>query len=264
MTAPGNEWFRILAPLEGRAVSAGDHFSLRMNAYKSDSLLALVHRGVTFASLTLVYTALRVSFPVTFQLDTVAQMLALQRYLVAPTGLTLLQGTRVNASHGLLDLRHNGSYRVEARAARPAALPPGTTLPMRVQLMKHWAAGLFQLEGWSLGHYYNYSQPGRSRYTALGLDDFGAAQVPLYVGRADTTHVVVGHPVVATGVGASELRIYVTRINEQPLPSSWHVSVNNPTETMMTVAVRQNMALPGLALATTTVTLEPGEMRVLL
>ena len=237
MKTPGNEWFRILAPLEGRAVSAGDHFSLRMNA---------------------------ISFPVTFQLDTVAQMLALQRYLVAPTGLTLLQGTRVNASHGLLDLRHNGSYRVEARAARPAALPPGTTLPMRVQLMKHWAAGLFQLEGWSLGHYYNYSQPGRNRYTALGLDDFGAAQVPLYVGRADTTHVVVGHPVVATGVGASELRIYVTRINEQPLPSSWHVSVNNPTETMMTVAVRQNMALPGLALATTTVTLEPGEMRVLL
>ena len=33
---------------------------------------------------------------------------------------------------------------LEARAARPAALPPGTTLPLRVQLMKHWAAGLFQ------------------------------------------------------------------------------------------------------------------------
>ena len=103
-------------------------------------------------------------------------------------------------------------------------------------------AGLFQLQGWSLGHYYNYSQPGRNRYTALGLDDFGAAQVPLYVGRADTTHVVVGHPVVATGVGASELRIYVTRLNEQPLPSSWHVSVNNPTETMMTAAVQKLIA----------------------
>ena len=82
--------------------------------------------------------------------------------------------------------------------------------------------------------------------------------------RRERSESCRARPSVATGVGASELRIYVTRLNEQPLPSSWHVSVNNPTETMMTAAVRQNMALPGLALATTTVALEPGEMRVLL
>ena len=59
-------------------------------------------------------------------------------------------------------------------------------------------------------HYYNRTEPGRRRYTALGLDFDGVAHVPLYVGRAPVTHVIVGHPVVARGEGADELRVQVT------------------------------------------------------
>jgi hypothetical protein len=59
------------------------------------------------------------------------------------TPLTL-QGVRVNASLGLVDVRCRGdAHRVELRVPRPVALPVGTTLPMRVQLSKHWTAGLF-------------------------------------------------------------------------------------------------------------------------
>ena len=176
------------------------------------------------------------------------------------------------------------------------ALPPtaaaGTILALAVPLQRNWTAGLWQLEGYTLGFYHSdndgkqgrYTVGGdegatepsaaaaavaveRCLYTALGLDDYGEAHVPLYVGRADRTHVVVGHPVIAQAIDGSDegafnsLRIQVTHVNESP--QVWHVAVNNPTEETIEAVLSQNMDLPGLHLATQRLVLAPGEYRVL-
>ena len=52
-------------------------------------------------------------------------------------------------------------------------------MPLRVPVNKNWTAGLLQLEGYCLGHYYNYSSPGQNRFTALGIDDQGFAHAAL-------------------------------------------------------------------------------------
>lgn len=52
-------------------------------------------------------------------------------------------------------------------------------VPLRVPVNKNWTAGLLQLEGYCLGHYYNYSSPGQNRFTALGIDDQGFAHAAL-------------------------------------------------------------------------------------
>jgi hypothetical protein len=235
--ARNSGWFTVFAPLENRTVVPGDSFHMKFTA---------------------------VSFPVTMLVNKASQLVQLREYMLAPTGVKYLQGIRVNSAAGLIDMRAQpGDYRVELAIPRPSqspTLPNGTALPLRVELNKHWSAGLFQLDGYSLGHYYNYSKPGQRRYTSLGLDDFGVAHVPLYVGRALLTHVMVGHPVVASGVGTGELRIQVTRVTEQP--SLWHCHVNNPTEKVIVAELRQNMPLPGLRLANQSLTLQPGELRL--
>lgn len=251
VTAPSaGPWLSVFAPLENKTVSAGDRFHMQFTA---------------------------TSYPVTMVVATAPELVRLKDYLVAPTGLVIVQGLRLNASLGLVDVRcRSDDHRVELKVPQPAALPAGTTLPLRVQLHPHWTAGLFQVQGHSLGHYYNSTEPGRRRYSALGLDFDGMAHVPLYVGRAALTHVIVGHPVVAKGDCASELRIQVTRVNEEP--SLWHVAVNNPTDRPIgPVAVSVNMPeLPGLALLamessnnninnnpSVTLTLAPGELCIL-
>nr|MCU0871382.1 hypothetical protein [Pirellulaceae bacterium] len=46
-------------------------------------------------------------------------------------------------------------------------------------------------------------------------------------------------------------------------PPLWHVSVNNPTDAPVTAKLAKTMDLPGLAWAGETITIKPGEYRVL-
>ena len=133
-------------------------------------------------------------------------------------------------------------------------------LPLRVGPFKQprWTVGLLQLAGYTVGYYGS----GANRYTSLGLDDDGFAYVPLYTGRAPLTHVVVGCPVTAKGRGAEALFIQVTHVDEDP--QVWHVEVNNPTDTAITVTFHNGMELPGFpTIVTAPVTIGAGEFVVL-
>jgi hypothetical protein len=255
------DWFRMMAPMEGRVVAAGDQFNLMM-----------------FASSAAVNMA--VSAP--------DELAAVRSYLVSPTGLRVLRGKRVDPQYGMLHVRPQArggitEHAVELSVPRPPAgvLPTaaaaGTILALTVPLQCNWTAGLFQIEGYSLGFYHKElygGNPGHGRYSALGLDDTGAAHVPLFVGRANLTHVVVGHPVLAlspTATGeeiddggcVTSLHIQVTRVNESP--ATWHVAVNNPTAHPIDaiLVTNANMALPGLNLRSRRLSLEPGAYMVL-
>ena len=262
VAAPGtNDWFRITAPLEDEVVLAGDRYAFEMFA----AGLA-VNMGVSRSS----------------------DLLAIRNYVCNPPGLQIMRGRRVRQDLGVLrvvpDL-HSVAISVPRPpvGALPAAAVAGTILAATVPLQRNWSAGLWQLHGYSLGWYHSHAGNASLRsmanitdqnttteiclYTALGLDHFGEAHVPLYVGRADRTHVVIGHPVIAQALdGSSEgafnsLRIQVTHVNE--LPQVWHVAVNNPTDETITAVLSQNMDLPGLQVSTQNLVLAPGEYRVL-
>ena len=70
--------------------------------------------------------------------------------------------------------------------------------------------------------------------------------------------------IVADAAG-KDLFIQVTRINDglESKPPAWHVSVNNPTDQPVTTTLTRAMDVPGLDFTHETVTLAPGECRVL-
>ena len=270
VSAPTGDWFRVMAPIEEKRVLPGDHYRLEL-----------------FAA----------GLAVNMGLSKPSELLAIRNYLVSPVGLQVMRGQRVHPELGVLRIlpdMHSAVVTVPRPPAKalPATAAVGIILPLVVPLQRNWTAGLWQLEGYSLGWYQsnmetnvNTSTHGgdkatvitaapraaasaeRCLYTALGLDDFGEAHVPLFVGRASRTHVVVGHPVIAQALdGSSEgalnsLRIQVTHVNE--LPHVWYVAVNNPTDEPITAVLSQNMDLPGLQLSTQRLVLAPGEYRVL-
>ena len=118
-------------------------------------------------------------------------------------------------------------------------------------LNRRWSVGLFQKAGYVKGDY----GTGENRYRALGLDLDGNAYIPLYVDYAESTHVVVGHPIVA-GPEGKDLFIQVTYMNENL--HRWHVSVNNPTDTAITTILRLIMELPGFEFAPQRITVPAG------
>lgn len=261
VAAPGNsDWFRVMAPLEDKAVMAGDRYLFQMF-----SAGLAVNMGLSKSS----------------------ELIAIRNYLVSPPGLQITRGRRVHQDLGVLRVipdMHVAAISVSRPpvGALPAAAATGTILALTVPLQGNWSAGLWQLEGYSLGWYHRHSNNSSRRsglnradrntaetclYSALGLDSVGEAHVPLYVGRADRTHVVIGHRVIAQALdGSSEgafnsLRIQVTHVNESP--RMWHVAVNNPTDASITAVLSQNMDLPGLQVSTQRLMLAPGEYRVL-
>jgi hypothetical protein len=271
VSAPTGDWFRLMAPMEEKPVLPGDRYGLELFV----AGLA-VNMGVSKPS----------------------ELLAIRNYLVSPVGLQVMRGQRVRPELGVLRVlpdMHSAVVSVPRppATALPATAVAGTILPLVVPLQRNWTAGLWQLEGYTLGWYHSTptesdvststhggdpataesatpraaASAERCLYTALGLDDFGEAHVPLFVGRASRTHVVVGHPVIAQALdGSSEgafnsLRIQVTHVNE--LPHVWHVAVNNPTDEPITAVLSQNMDLPGLQLSAQRLVLAPGEYRVL-
>ena len=99
--------------------------------------------------------------------------------------------------------------------------------------MRRWTVGLWQVTGYVVGHY----GQGENRYSELGLDAHNFTHVPLYTGLAGSTHVRVGHPVVATGDGADRVFIQVTNVRLENSTDLFHVSLNNPTDAPITLVV---------------------------
>ncbi|HEY3397624.1 MAG TPA: hypothetical protein VGM19_08200 [Armatimonadota bacterium] len=179
-------------------------------------------------------------------------------YLEKPTGMELTRGRQVAGPGGLLELTPD-NYAVELSIPKPEGV--ARTVPVRVSgLNRRWTAGLYQFAGYRT-HYYSKQDTG---WRALGLDFDGRAYAPLYVSKAANTHVLLGHPIVADAAGR-DLFIQVSRVNDgdAQTPPAWHVSVNNPTDKPVTTTLKRAMDLAGLTLVSETMTLAPGEYRVL-
>ncbi|MGA2618360.1 MAG: hypothetical protein ABSF26_12170 [Thermoguttaceae bacterium] len=196
-----------------------------------------------------------VGFPLDVEIHTAADLQQYVSYLEKPEGMEVLRGRRV-AGPGVVQLAPDARLAVEIVVPRPPR-KLCLTLPCLVDgLNPRWSAGLFQKQGYVKGDYGS----GENRYRAIGLDSEGKAYVPLYVDRADGTHVVIGHPIIA-GPEAAELFVQVTKVGEKP--DRWHVSVNNPTDKPIATTLRQSILLPGLVFPDCKITVAPGQCAVL-
>ena len=236
-----------IGPAEGECVgpqdSVGENFSMFANERRTIEVLQL---GVS------AYT----------QINTAAAMLALRQYILSPTGLNVTLGSRVNtaAASGLLEMKLDPNTSTVELSLTKHPLP-GYVLGLRLAegLNARWTACLYQKSGWVFDPLSLYG-PLQGRYTELGMAADGTAFAPLYVGRAELTHVVAGHPVVASGVGARTLFIQVTHIRQD----KWHVSVHNPGVVAVSATISKTMELPGLVLGTKVVVVHGGSTAVLL
>jgi len=227
LTVRGRTYMVVDANVKGRTVKAGETFNWELFSVAS---------------------------PLTVEITKVEQVTRLLSYLAEPTGMKIVRGKRV-ASPGLVDLTASGGA-VELSVPRPAQ-PTRLTLPVRIRgLNPNWSAGLYLVKGYVKGTYGR----GENRYRPLGVTQDGHAHVPLFVDRAERTHVVAGHPVVA-GPEGTDLFIQVTLLTEEP--RQWHVAVNNPTDKPITTQLTTAIALPNLVLPEGKVTFAPGEHRVL-
>lgn len=229
-------------------------------------------------------------------ITSLSDVVALIEYIAEPTGLRIARGTRQSGVEniGLLDVLpdpHNfiadvavGTHHdpmmvcISLAGAEfrplvhvflsilvcshlPADYNPAEhvqVLPLRVGgFVRRWTVGLWQVTGYVVGHYGS----GKNRYSELGLDAHNFTHVPLYTGLADSTHVLVGHPVTAVGDGADQVVIQVTNVRLENGTSLFHVSVNNPTDVPITMVVSSQFE--AVRLQTQRVDLEPGEDRTL-
>ena len=145
---------------------------------------------------------------------------------------------------------------VELRVARPTN-PMQLTLPVRVDgLNQNWSAGLLQIDGHTTGYYTD----GEDEYTSLGFDFDGRVYAALYPDQSDITHVLIGHPVVCDN---HDLIIEVMPRADAGGNYTWHVAVNNPTDSRITATFQQAMTLRGLNFSTQKHTIRAGGYVVL-
>jgi hypothetical protein len=236
-TACFGNWFKISAvtPL---AVQAGDTLT------------------VEFAQIGLSLLA-----PQTTSTD---EVLALVNYINATPQLEITTGARLTdaSSRGLLELSLDDASGVVAFSV-PQAAEAHTMLPMRVKAAcDRWSIGLLQTQGYTIGHYGN----GTDRWTALGLSLDGHAHAPLFTGLA-ATDVVVGHPVIAMDPPGRDLFIQVTKaVANDTAPhrlQTWHVALNNPTDSPIKTRLSSAMGIAELYLPSGAMTIGPGDWIVL-
>lgn len=229
---PGAYWLELWADLKNKPVKAGETYDFEMFA---------------------------MTWPLDMVMRSAGELVKAVAYLENPTGMELKRGKREPGKGGLLEiLPENGV--VEIKIPKPAD-GSNRVVPVRAGVFnKRWTVGLYQVEGYRT-HYYSKRNSG---WREMGLDFDGRAYTPLFAGMAPNTHVVFGHPVMADDAG-KDLFIQVTRVTEgdDQTPASWHVSVNNPLDKPVTTSLRKAMDLPGLDLAETAITLQPGEYKVL-
>jgi hypothetical protein len=211
---------------------------------------------------TRVWELFSLSIPMDVPIRNTNAITSLLAYLEAPTGAVVLDGDRTTTP-GFFEVRPKpGAAAARVRIPKPTS-PTPLSIPLRVSgLNPNWTAGVYQLQGYVLGNHSN----GTNRYRETAVDAQGYAYVPMHVNLAKLpstgpyTDMIVGHPVAADSGNA--LIIRVTHLYDSP--AHWYVSVNNPTSAAITTTLRQKIAgLPGLNFATTTLTLQPGELRVL-
>ncbi len=220
-------WVNIFADIENKAVKKGDKFTFELLSLNS---------------------SIDVKIP---DADAVKR---LRSYLAAPENMQVLRGAKSDVS-GFMDVEPK-DYAVEISIPKPST-NLNMTLPVRIpHLNRNWTAGLFQKKGYVKGNY----GKGENRYRGVGVDFEGSAHFPLYVDRAETTHVLAGHPVVADERG-KDVAINVIHLFDDP--HQWHVSVNNLTDKPVTARFKQAMDLPCLDFEEREITLAPGEYRVL-
>jgi hypothetical protein len=182
------------------------------------------------------------------------------RYFQQPDGFELLRGRRLDAPPGVIELAATDGA-VELKVPRsPDRLD--ANLPFRVAgFNPRWSAILWQKDGYVGAGRYGKPQ---NRFRALATDFDGRVYFPVPTGQATLHHLVAGQPVVADAAG-KDLFIEVVCLKdaEGTTPPLWHVSVNNPTDAPVTAKLSRTVDLPGLAWDGETVTLQPGEYRVL-
>jgi hypothetical protein len=183
------------------------------------------------------------------------------RYFQQPDGMEILRGKRLETPPGVIELAAD-NYAAEIKVpCSPDKLD--VNLPVRVAgLNPRWSAILRQKDVYIGAGRYGKEQ---NRFRTLAVDFDGRVYFPVYAGQAALHHLVAGQPVVADAAG-KELFIEVVCLKdaEGANPALWHVSVNNPTDQPITAKLSKTMELPGLTLADSAVTLQPGEYRVLL
>ncbi len=258
--APG-DWFALYSPNTACShifIVRGEPLRMQVSYPQINIHADIAGRKVQTGN-TYTFELFSLGVPVNMGLKNPAEVTRLLTYLDQPTGMKILRGRRV-ASPGIIEC-HPDNGAVEVLVPRPM-WKTNLTLPLRVTgLNRRWSAGLFQKSGYVL----TQDGTGKNRYRALGVDEFGCAQVPVYVDLAAKTQMLAGHPIIADSQG-KELFINVIRLQGHPSPNrcQWQVSVNNPTDKPITSRLRQAMKLPGLIFAERKVTLRPGEYRVLL
>jgi hypothetical protein len=176
-----------------------------------------------------------------------------ERVLEIAEALTRVEGRELRL--GMLELDAHGEA-VAISLARPR-VERRVPVPVEVRgLSPGSSAGVFLERGYVLG---NYGR-GENRYRALAVDERGRAWLALDPDLAPETRVVVGHPVVCD---RPEALVQVTLRDDPPADGRWHVSVHNPGHGELRTTCRAAMALPGLALEATEVTVEAGGRVVL-
>jgi len=221
------QWLTVRADIAGKQVKKGETFTFELVSLNTS---------------------------VNVEIHTTEAVQRLRAYLASPEKMQVLRGTKSDVA-GFVDIEPK-DYAVEIAIPKPST-NLNMTLPVRVpHLNRNWTAALFQKKGYVKGIY----GTGENRYRGLGLDFEGSAHIPLYVDKADTTHILAGHPVVADERG-KKVAINVMHLFDKP--HQWQVSVNNLTKKPVTTQLKQAMDLPSLDFEEREITLAPGEFRIL-
>lgn len=196
---------------------------------------------------------LTLCWPVEQPLGDSYDLMPFVRYLKNPTGMDIIQGSRLEKPLGLVEFAVDEGV-VEVSLPKPE-LPYEFNLPVRINgLNRNWSSILWQKQG-QVGPYHG---PGVDRIRPLGIDEEGRSYIPVTVGLTDTAHFVAGHPVI-TGNKELVIRVICLEDTAQGKQFRWHVSVHNPTDKGITTTLTPAMALPGLFQGKREITIPAGE-----
>lgn len=169
-------------------------------------------------------------------------------------------GTIDQGTPGLIELTAPADGYVSLSAPR-AATGIEASLPVVVAGLKpRWSTWLWQKQGYNGAQYYGGSV---DRVRPLGIvregTSAGTVYFSLYTSQADHD-VIAGHPVIANDVNLF-INAVATAADGQGRPTGWHVTVNNPTDHLITATLQAGIPnLPGLNFTNKTLPLQPGQL----
>ncbi|HCD31308.1 MAG TPA: hypothetical protein DER01_02810 [Phycisphaerales bacterium] len=253
------QWFAAISPVQANAmlmVNRGSPLVLSVSGKKTQLVEALPRNGLVVKA----HQQRRVSWltcywPMDITIGDTDTLLKWIRYYQKPDGLQIIQGKQLDGFLGLIDLQsEDGAVELKLPQA-PDDLD--VNLPFRVHgLNPRYSAILWQKTGYVGEGRYGSE---RNRFRNVAVDWEGHAYFPVYAAKAKLHHWVVGQPVIADEQGA-ELFIEVVCLKDAQKGASpqWHVSINNPTDQVITTKIRQVIKLPGLNLYQQKISIKPG------